>query len=326
MKIAIAGAGIAGAYLNRFLRNQGYRVDLFDRANGTKCGLTPCAWGTSNGFDELVEAAGLDPEGYILKQPSHLLIDNVRLAAELMTFDKPKLVTDLLRGVEIRYAPLDPSKYDRIIDATGVSRAFLPAIEDDILLPCIQYRIQTEAVFKNRIKLGSVGYAWSFPLAEGIYHIGCGSLVSDPHKIMEELGWLSGSPSRSSGKTICWCEGDVRLTAPLYSQPFVSNGPAGEVWGVGEAIGCVAPLAGDGVLPAMRSVQILLSAWDDPEEYTGAILEEFDWMTSEREVIDKLNRGDRLGVRDAWVLKKNSRRMGIRIGLRDAAKLVRNLR
>ncbi len=30
MKIAIAGAGLAGAYLYRLLNKQGYQVDLFD--------------------------------------------------------------------------------------------------------------------------------------------------------------------------------------------------------------------------------------------------------------------------------------------------------
>ena len=84
--------------------------------------------------------------------------------------------------------------------------------------------------------------------------------------------------------------GRIRLTAPHNSQPFVAAGSDGEVWGVGEAIGCVAPLAGDGIVPGMKSVQLLMKWWDDPSGYTRAVLKEFDWMKKERAVIDKLRK------------------------------------
>ena len=326
MKIAIAGAGIVGAYLYRILRNKGYRPDLYDIRNGTTCGLTPCAWGASLGFDELLEAVRLNPEDYLLERPGHVFIDDVRLRADLMTFEKPKLIKDLLRDAMISYTPLELSSYDRVVDATGVSRAFLPNLEDDFLLSCMQYRIQSKERFENKIKLGHIGYSWCFPLSEGIYHIGCGDLGSDPKEIMEKLGWLAPDTSRFGINVICSCAGEIRLTSPRYSQPFVIDGSEGQVWGVGEAIGCVAPLAGDGVVPGMKSAQILVNTWDDPEAYTEAILDEFDWMTRERRVIDKLRGAGRLGLREAWVLKKNSRRMGFRIGLREAALFVKKLR
>jgi len=326
LKIAIAGAGIVGAYLYRILSNKGYRVDLYDIRNGTTCGLTPCAWGTSLGFHELLEAVGLNPGDYLLEQPGYVFIDDVRLRADLMTIDKPRLIKDLLRGAEINYSPLDLLDYERVIDATGVSRAFLPKLEDDFVLSCTQYRIRTEEPLENKIRLGHIGYTWCFPLSEGIYHIGCGDLGSDPNMILEKLGWFTPEASHSGIKVICSCAGDIRLAAPRYSQPFVSKTARSQIWGVGEAIGCVAPLAGDGIVPGMKSAQILLNNWDNPEAYTEAILEEFRWMTRERRVIDKLRGADRLGLREAWVLKKNSRRMGFRIGLREAAMFVKKLR
>jgi hypothetical protein len=76
----------------------------------------------------------------------------------------------------------------------------------------------------------------------------------------------------------------------------------------------------------MRSAQILLEWWDDPAGYTRAILKEFKWMENERRVIDKLGRNENLTLRDAWVLKKNSRRMGMQVGLKEAASLLRHLR
>jgi len=139
---------------------------------------------------------------------------------------------------------------------------------------------------------------------------------------MEEIGWIGGA----DGNIRCACTSSIRLTAPRYSQPFVAARETNTVWGIGEAIGCVAPLAGDGILPGMRSAQILKEFWDDPPGYTKAILREFSWMENERRVIDKLRAGAKLAIRDAWVLKKNARRMGMQVGLKDAASLLGHLR
>lgn len=323
LKIAIAGAGLTGAYLYRLLRNRGYEIHVFDRNPSTKCGISPCAWGTSKGFAELVKASGLDPRKYFLRHFEYVVMDDLRIPADLSTFNKPELIRDLLQGAKIKYPPLDVTNYEKIIDATGVSRAFLPAIREDILLPCVQWRIQTDAPLENRIRLGGIGYAWCFPLANHEFHIGCGSLISDPRKIVEELGWVGKNDSRT---ILCACTGKIRLTAPQYSQPFVIDERDRAMWGVGEAIGCVAPLAGDGVIPGMKSVQILLQWWDDPKGYTEAILREFSWMMPERRVIDKLRGTGPLGMKEAWVLRKNSKRMGMRVGLKEAGMLVRNLR
>jgi len=326
LRVAIAGAGMVGAYLYRLLFNRGQDVEIFGRDPGTRCGLNPCAWGTSGGFAELVKASGLDPEKYWLHPSEYVTMDGLRLKADLATFRKPDLVKDLLRGAEIIHAPIDVPRYDRIIDATGVSRAFLPALQEDILLPCVQWRIRTEAELENQIRLGKIGYAWCFPLADQEYHVGCGSLISDPRKIMEEIGWMGNGVIPLGGKIICACSGRIRLTAPLYAQPFVrGDGPA-EVWGVGEAIGCVAPLAGDGIVPGMRSAKILLDHWNDPAGYKEALLREFSWMEGERRVIDKFRTREPVSVKDAWVLKKNSRRMGMQVGIKEAIRLLKNLR
>lgn len=326
MKVAIAGAGMTGAYLYRLLINRGYEVDLFGLNPGTSCGISPCAWGTSRDFNKLVRASGLDPGKYILRRFDYVIMDGIRIKAQLKTFHKPELVKDLLEGAEIMPAPLNPANYDRIIDATGVNRVFLPPLQGDILLSCVQWRIRTAAELENRITLGKIGYAWCFPLSGHEYHIGCGSLISDPRQIMEELGWVGKLTLPADSRIICSCKGKIRLTAPIYAQPFVRNDGAARIWGVGEAIGCVAPLAGDGIVAGMRSAQILLDFWEDPGGYQTAILREFGWMKSERRVIDKLRGSESLGVKDAWVLKKNSRRMGMHVGLKEAILLLKNLR
>ena len=320
MKIAIAGAGLTGTYLFRLLYDKGHEIDLFDHDPRTACGISPCAWGTSRGFTDLLKVCGLDPTKYFLQQSDYVVMDGYRIIADLATFHKPNLIRDLRQDATVNHSTLDVTKYDRVIDATGVTRAFLPAIREDLLTPCVQYRIRTDRQLENRIQLGRIGFAWCFPLSENEYHIGCGSLNSNPRQILEDLGW------GQEGDLLCRCSGRIRLTGPQYSRPFVLDGPSCQIWGVGEAIGCVAPLAGDGIVPGMRSVEILLRCWDHPVRYTEAILREFAWMEGERAVIDKLRLGKSLGVSDAWILKKNSRRMGMKVGLRQALSLLDHLR
>lgn len=325
-KLAIVGAGMTGAYLYRVLKNEGYEADLFDLKRISRCGLKPCAWGTSAGFIELVKQAGLDAERYILRRLDYLLMNDVSIKAELMVFDKPQLVKDLLKDAEIHFTPLPLNRYDRVIDATGVSRALLPPIKDDIVMGCRQYLIETKESLGNRIKLGGIGYAWCFPLSRNRYHVGCGSLLDDPQRILKDLCWLESTSSRYEIKILCSCTGKIRLTGPCQSQPFVSEGVGEGIWGIGEAIGCVAPLAGDGVVPGMRNVQLLLNTWDKPQEYTNAVLGEFRWMKDERGVIDKLIKAEGTGIREARVLRKNSKRMGMQVGLREAVALLKSLR
>jgi flavin-dependent dehydrogenase len=315
-QIAIMGAGMVGSYLYRLLCNAGYdNITIFNKEIRTKCGIHPCAWGTSNGFHELVKAAGLDPEEYILENPGYIMMDEVKVKADLMSFDKPRLIGDLLCDTPVIYSTPNIGEYDRIIDATGISRAYLPPIENDATLECIQYRITSEELLENRTKLGNIGYAWTFPLSDKMYHIGCGSFTTKPLKMLRELGWMKDY------EVVCSCGSRIRLTAPKGSLPFVH----GNTWGIGEAIGMVSPMAGDGIVPGMLSAQILLQNWNDPEAYTRAILSEFAWMEDERLVIDKLRQGKPLGVSDALVLKKNSQRMGMKIGLKDAAMLLKRL-
>jgi hypothetical protein len=322
-KIAILGAGLTAAYLYRLLLRNGLQADIFGKDPGTVCGISPCAWGTSRGFADLVKDAGLDASTYALSRPEYVLVDGLRIRADLMTIDKQRLIGDLLAGAEIKQSEFDAGSYERVIDASGVSRALLPPIDDDFILPCVQFRVRTNEILENRINLGGIGYAWCFPLAKREYHIGCGSLMSNPANRLKDLGWIGGNGKQ--GEIVCGCKGKIRLASPHASLPFVDHRQECEVWGVGEAIGCVAPLAGDGIVPGMRSVRLLLTWWNDPKGYTRAVLQEFGWMKNERTVIDRLKRGERMGLGNAWTLKRNSRRMGMRVGLRQALMFVRGL-
>jgi flavin-dependent dehydrogenase len=324
--LAIAGAGMTGAYLYRRLKNEGRDAHLFDPGSRGACGLTPCAWGTSRGFVGLVERAGLDAEQYILRRFDRIWMDDVAIRADLMTIDKPRLVRDLLQDAQIRSSSVPVGAYDRVIDATGLARALLPPIADDITMGCREYLVEAEEPSENRIRLGGVGYAWRFPLAGNLCHVGCGSLLADPQRILEGLGWIGGGAAQQEKKIRCGCSGRIRLTGPHQSQPFVADGCRDGIWGVGEAIGCVSPLAGDGILTGMRSAELLLQHWDSPDDYAAAVLAEFDWMRKERAIVDRLRKRGRLGIRQAWVLKRNAKRMDMHVSLRQAVALLLHMR
>lgn len=327
MRVAIAGAGIAGAYLHRLLRKEGRNeIHIYDQQHTTRCGISPCAWGATGGFNKLLELAGLDPEKYILQHLDHVIIEGTEIKVDIVTFNKPLLISDLLGGTAVNYTALNPGIYERVIDATGTERAYLPSIKNDIILSCSQSRVQSDKLLGNWVSLGHIGYAWCFPLSDNMYHIGYGSISSSSFQALSEVGrtW------RQDGRTVCRCEGRIRITSPHYSTPFVDNMQVGgniiPVWGIGEAIGCVGPLAGDGIVPGMRSAQLAVLHWDDPEKYTHAILKEFKWMKNERHVADKINRGDKLGLSDAWVIKNNANRAGMEIGLGSAMKILKKMR
>lgn len=333
MKIAIAGAGISGAYIHRLLKATGHDVTIFDLYHKNNCNINSCAWGTSKEFEGLVEYVGLNPDDYILRRIDHIWFDEIKIKANLLTIDKPKLIKDLLGDAEIKYTLYGPSRsdYDRIIDATGVQRAFLPRIDNDLISPCYQYRIiSPDKPAAMRIRMSRVGYAWSFPLSDHEFHIGAGSLVMDPVEILKDLSWLGHQNVKQ-----CACYSKVRLTAPRGSRPFTcgygvgeynSDGSVktrGEIWGIGEAIGTVAPLAGDGIVHSMKSALLLLENIDSPADYERDILREFEWMEKEREVVERLTQGKMIGVGSALVFQRNTKRMDMKISLWNALKILR---
>jgi len=329
-RIAIAGAGVAGAYLYRLLKNRGIEADIFDVSHPTRCGLSPCAWGTTGEFRKLVKLVGLDPEKYILRSFDCLVVDEMRVKAELMTIDKPKFIHDLLAGDHIKRSKLSMRDYDRIVDATGVSRYFLPKIEKDTVLSCHQSLLEAADHLEIGIRTQGTGYAWCFPLSGRTYHIGFGNIDADPRLMLNNTGWLPGTTSGDRGKVVCGCASRIRLTGPHGSRPFVIQrslgGPSAGVWGVGEAIGCVAPLAGEGIVPAMKSALLLFRHWDDADGYTRAILKQFDWMKEEQKVLEKLIHRIRLGNGDARALWMNARKRGVKISVAQASLLMMRLR
>jgi len=310
MKFAIVGAGMAGSYLYKLLKNEGeHEVQIFDIPKHNKCGEKSCAWGMTpvKDYAHLIDNVGLDSSKYIMDTINHIYIDGVEIEARAVTVNKPQLIRDLF--VDPPIIGLCPilSDYDYVIDATGAARAYLPELQTDLMASCIQYRIREPGKKEAYFNSGILGYEWCFPLGKDEYHIGSGRIT------------LPVGTNFPTEGVICKCMSEIRLSSPYYSQPFVH----GNVWGVGESIGTVGPLGADGNIYAMECAQLLNQNLGDQEKYTKAVLKKFGWMKREREILDKLIQGKNPSVFDAWAFMQHSRRVGFKIGIKQAWELLK---
>jgi len=242
----------------------------------------------------------------------------VEMKADMLTIDKARLIDDMVGGDEVRHDRPIEAEFDRVIDATGASRAFLePAQGPEVIADCIQYRVRNDADLGMWFKTSGLGYEWCFPLGNNEYHLGFGNLAA---RVKDYRPVETEGPPISLSQIRCKCFSKVRLTSPFHSQPFVSRG---KVIGIGESIGTVGPLGADGNLYAMQSAEMLLENWNDLEGYSVAILKRYDWMRKERKVLDKLVGGRMPSITDARTFIAHGKRVGIEMGPIEALRLFR---
>ena len=337
MKVAIAGAGIAGGYLARLLGDRGIRPDLYDGMDhATRCGCRSCGWGAPEGIRPYLAEVGLDLDEYRLESMSSMNFDGLVAGTPLFTLDKPRLVRDLAFGGKLNRFNLPPEKagdYDVVVDATGIARSFLPPCRSDLTLPTMQHRVAVEAkdgtgrigagVFGNDVP--GLGYLWIFPLGRDEYHIGVGGIGFAGHGSILDRFYRESS-GRFSFTRLCGCHGSVRVASPYYSTPVYSwrNRDGSDpqlVIGVGESVGTVSPFTGEGVVYSLECARLLADNWLDPEAYARSVLARFAWMRRERETLDYLlspagRRGPR--IRDRWRFYRNASRSDIRLPMIEA--------
>jgi flavin-dependent dehydrogenase len=321
MKIAIAGAGMSGAYLFRILKDRGHGdIDLYDAKKNNACGIRPCAWGfapTSEIRRLISEVA--DPGQFEKHHSTQISVDGVKMRSDLLILDKPSLIRELIKDEVVKEGPIDLNKYDRVIDATGVSRAYLPPIKDDLIADTVQYRIKSEEPLGLWFNTSSIGYEWCFPLGGDEYHMGFGNLRSD----VKSYRPATAKGEDLVGKQIrCKCHSSVRLTTPFYSQPFVSNG---KVVGVGESIGAVAPIVADGNLYAMQTAEMLAENWDDLDNYSEKVLNRYEWMRKERSALEKMMAGKMPSLSEALTMKRHSNMVGVEMNTMHVLQLFRKM-
>jgi hypothetical protein len=99
----------------------------------------------------------------VIHVPPRLLaqVEGVDARTTVFMIDKPRLIRDLLGGADVRYEPVDVGRYDLVVDATGVARAYAPPFENNLKARVLQWRVRVrEPVATCGVrKFGSGGVA-----------------------------------------------------------------------------------------------------------------------------------------------------------------------
>jgi flavin-dependent dehydrogenase len=280
--------GVAGSYLaSRLSKN--HEVEGFDMLKRDNFDAV-CGWGTTReGMKDFAKNCGLNFEDYITHTGRVMTVDingeivNIDLKG-LCCFDKIRFIRDMAKGQDIKYGHyISDGKlhgnYDMIIDSTGLIRSLLPKIKNDFLIPCVQYRVKYKTppfddfYIKSFHNLG--GYLWYFPLGDGIYHVGAGDYF---RKQNEELSKFF---SKYPGEIVKKNGRPVRITPPKLCEPFYN----GKVVGVGESIGTVYPMLGEGIIPSLQCADILIENLHNLPLYRDQVLDFFKIFSLPYEII-----------------------------------------
>ncbi|MEM0096954.1 MAG: hypothetical protein QXK57_07775 [Conexivisphaerales archaeon] len=331
--IAIAGMGPAGAYLASLL---GERAEVYEMQQEESF-TSICAWGTGSlGMKDLLKHVGINIDDYILFSGKRLYLELggnlLRFWLDgLVTFDKPRLMKDLTRGIKVHYGTrvysgFLESRYKIAIDATGVYRRLLSPIKNDFLLPTVQYLVKYINMPYDDFYIMPFenygGYLWFFPLGDKNAYVGAGNVVPDHEKrVLNFIAKTKGEIVEGSrmGKAI-------RLIPPSMAEPhFRMN-----VIGIGESVGTVFPLVGEGILPSMFSAKILFDSEFNYRLYSIRLNKTFEsYNAAFKLIMNKMNRSGgffenlRLMLTTLRYIRGHSKIIGMKVGLLDMLDVLR---
>ncbi len=336
LKIAIMGMGVAGSYLMARLKDTEHHVTGYERSKQEKHDSI-CAWGTIKiTMIELCNKVGIDFKNYVIHdgKKMHVKMHNQKQfdigLHGLCTYNKIGLIQDFIKDCDVRYGEAPTleemeKEYDLIVDCTGFYRMYLPKLERDFFVQTYEYRIEYEDKvpfddFYIKPFPGMSGYFWYFPLGEKVAHIGAGDYnkqhVKETDEFFKKYG---GKVTKTVGRPI-------RLATPDLCKPFYS----GKVVGVGESIGTVYPLLGEGIIPSMICADIFLKHINDNKGYEKEVDEYFKIYGKVFSFIrKKIHHKFSIIKSLAEVLaifrymKKNEDRFGMEIHMRDLMKVAK---
>ena len=307
--IHISGLGVAGSYLFRRLNDDGFDVSAYDpKREGY---YLPCGYATNEFLlDTYLNNIGMGIGEYVLSRAQNVIFsghnfDEISFNARGMcTIEKKRLEEDMVRGLH-RGASAKMENADVMVDATGISRALLGPHPEDYRMYAREYLSPGSAHddFYFYFFEGGHGYFWEFPLG-GKYHVGAGS---DSLEIINE---------KLSGYAREVVTGRMIRLAPLFD-----NVSRGNIIGVGEAVGTVSPIRGEGIVPSIKSAEFLFQALkkhSEPEriaeDYKAKLFREFGYYEKLRALVYKIQSGTKLGLSDlssARLAKKDLEMFGI---------------
>ncbi len=343
MNFAIAGAGVAGSYLGNMLQSRGHDVNIFE-ASRKDLHWPVCAWGASRHMlEKFSNQAGLDFSDYIFHAGHQLKIELPNKKEEflelkgLVTYNKHAWEVDLLKNVKVKYGvrisreTFTVDKYDYIIDCTGLHRSLLPKSGQDFLIPAYEYLLENvkgEHDFYVIGYEGAKGYFWYFPLDDGRGYMGAGDIERKYYGIE---AFFKEHPEAKVLKKI---GRPIRLAPSKRMEPFFD----GNIIGVGESIGCVFPMLGEGIIPTLICCDIFLDVLDrskgefDFKQCRKKVLETFAYYDDVYKIVRLKMDGKLSTVRHINLMmsmyrnmKKQEKRFGFEVSLEKMTRLVNAL-
>lgn len=336
MKIAVMGMGVAGSYLMARLHNSKHHVVGYERSTQQRHDSI-CAWGTIKPvLEEYCRKTNRNFDDFLIHDGSRMdvkMSNNVEFGIGLKglcTYNKLGLIQDFIRDSEVVYgqAPkLDwlNEEYDMIVDCTGFHRGYLPKLKKDFFLPTYEYKV----VYENGVPFddfyiepfpGMSGYFWYFPLGNNMAHIGAGDYRKNHVKATDAF------LKKYGGKILATKGRPIRLATPGHCKPYYS----GKVVGAGESIGTVYALLGEGIIPSMQCVEILLKNMDDFQAYEVAVEQHYKiYDTVFKFVQNKIHHRFNMlhSILDVIsiyrYMKKNEDRFGMDIKMSDLLKVAK---
>lgn len=336
MKIAVMGMGVAGSYLMARLQGTEHQAVGYERST-EKRHDSICAWGTIRPvLEEFCSKTGRDFADFMIHDGRRMDV-KMNSGVEfgiglhgLCTYNKLGLIQDFIKDSDIRYGTTPKlerleSEYDIIVDCTGFHRGYLPRLKKDFFLPTYEYKVEYEKSvpyddFYIEPFPGMSGYFWYFPLGDNAAHIGAGDYNKDHVRATNDF------LEKHGGKVVATKGRPIRLATPGYCKPYYS----GKVVGVGESIGTVYALLGEGIIPSMQCVEIFLKHMDDFAAYEKAVEQHYA-------VYDKVFRFVRKKIHREFsilkslpdlitiyrYMKKNEDRFGMDIRMADLMKVAK---
>ena len=266
--IVVIGAGPAGsalAYLAR--RRLNTSIVVYEALK--KPGLKACGWGLLRSVEDYIGNIPKDAvfnkfKGFRIFVDNELVVEYSSRRTIAYMVNRPLLMGELLESsnaevflnkrVDLRYVLKKHKDYLPVI-ATG----FQWNPSNRRLLLGIEYRVENASIDEPEFMevwtwTGFVGYLWVFPFNEREVHVGVGGEA--PYSILKKIldNFLKKNKRFAKSRVKYMIAGNV--TVDGIKEGFLEkNFPV-----IGEAMGAVLPLTGEGMRPAMITAWSLVEA------------------------------------------------------------------
>ena len=217
------------------------------------------------------------------------------------------------------------------MDCTGYHRSLLPKSKHDFVIPAYEYLVENVKEINEFYVIGykgARGYFWYFPLDNGRGYVGAGDIDRNYFGINE---FFQNNPS---ARVIRKIGRPIRLAPPLHMKPFSQ----GNIIGVGESIGCVFPMLGEGIIPSLICSDLFLEVLEkdtnkfDYDSYTKKILKKFEYYHDVYRIVRLKMSGSLSTIKHLKLLmkmytnmKREEQRFGFEISFEKMTRLIRAL-